>query len=216
MSDEIYHQLLERYQSGQVPWDQELPPPEVIDLARTLLPGRALDLGTGFGRAAIYLARLGWEVDAVDFIAEAIAGAVTRAQRMGVDGVRFHLSQVTAMPFLFAPYDLALDVGCMHNFSSVQLVAYCHELRRLLRPGAHYLLFAHLRAPDAAEARWLDEALLRRLFSDGFHLRRVEYGTTQVGDNPPWPSAWFWWQRAAEGESVTSSSDVPGADAAAR
>lgn len=194
MSD-VYERLLERYETGQTPWDEVLPPPEVMELARQLPPGRALDLGAGYGRAAIYLAQRGWQVDAVDFIAQAVAGGAARAQAAGVAGIAFHHAPITDMPFLTGPYDLALDVGCMHNLTPPQLRAYHHELRRLLRPGGIYLLFAHLREPDADEARWLDEALLLALFGDGFQLEKVERGVTQVADNPPWPSAWYWWRR---------------------
>ncbi len=48
---------------GQVPWDRALPPPEVIALAAELPPGRALDLGCGYGRASIYLAQHGCRCD---------------------------------------------------------------------------------------------------------------------------------------------------------
>lgn len=194
MSD-VYERLLERYETGQVPWDEALPPPEVMELARQLPPGRALDLGAGYGRAAIYLAQRGWQVDAVDFIAQAVAGAATRAQAKGIKGISFYHGPITDMPFLTGPYDLALDVGCMHSLTPLELQAYHRELRRLLRPGGIYLLFAHLREPDAAESRWLDEALLLALFGDGFQLEKVERGVTQVADNPPWPSAWYWWRR---------------------
>lgn len=202
MSD-VYERLLERYETGQVPWDQALPPPEVIELASHLPPGRALDLGAGYGRAAIYLAQRGWQVDAVDFVPQAVAGAAARAQAADVRGVTFHHGPITDMSFLDGPYDLALDVGCMHSLTSSQLLAYRNELRRLLRPGAVYLLFAHLREPGADEARWLDELLLMALWEDGFQLDKVERGMTQVADNPPWPSAWFWWRRVAVGRYAT-------------
>ncbi|MEZ4637890.1 MAG: hypothetical protein R2856_23515 [Caldilineaceae bacterium] len=41
----------------------------------------------------------------------------------------------------------------------------------------------------------MDEADVRAVFADGFSLRRAEYGTTQVGDQAPWRSAWFWFER---------------------
>ena len=51
-------------------------------LERGLLQGRTriLDLGCGPGRASIYLARLGWQVDGVDFVPQAIATARQRAR----------------------------------------------------------------------------------------------------------------------------------------
>jgi len=147
-----------------------------------------------WARAAFYLARLGWQVDGVDFIPQAIDTARQRAQAAGLNGVTFHLGPVTDMPYLPGLYDLALDVGCAHNFSADELTAYHAELVRLLRPGGFYLLFAHLGDTDGA--RWLWEPALLRLFADGFRVERIEYGQTTVrGDT--WRSAWFWFQRVA-------------------
>jgi SAM-dependent methyltransferase len=195
-----FDRLLEFYQAGPVPWDRPEPPPEVLAFALTLPVGRALDLGCGLGRAALYLARLGWEVDGVDFIPQAIAEATARASQAGLlDKIRFHLSPVTQLDFLSGPYDFALDVGCAHSFSLDELRAYHQELLRLLKPGGDYLLFAHLNEanPDPETRRWLDEADLHEIFSRGFTLERVEYGQTQVGDQSPWRSAWFWFKASS-------------------
>jgi SAM-dependent methyltransferase len=57
-----------RYRSRQRPLeDLEAPPnPLVIEAALDLKPGRALDLASGAGRNALWLAQLGWTVTAID------------------------------------------------------------------------------------------------------------------------------------------------------
>ncbi len=140
-----YERMEEIYESGSVPWDQTDPPPEVIDSSSSIPVGRALDLGCGFGRASIYLARLGWQVDGVDFVEKAIKQARSRSEQIGVsDRVKFHQAPVTKLDFLEGPYDFALDVGCAHGLTDQELQEYHRELCRLLKPGAIYLLFAHL------------------------------------------------------------------------
>ena len=56
----------QRYEGAELAWSAEpnlfLPP-----LVEGLEPGRALDIACGEGRNAIWLARQGWEVTAVDF-----------------------------------------------------------------------------------------------------------------------------------------------------
>lgn len=79
--DDRFLGLQQRYQRGDLPWDEPLPPPEIIALAERLPPGRALDLGSGTGRASIYLARCGWTVDGIDFVPEAVALADARQRR---------------------------------------------------------------------------------------------------------------------------------------
>lgn len=199
-----YDRFAERYAAGDVPWDHADPPPEVLAFVPTLPVGRALDLGCGFGRAALFMAGLGWQVDAVDFVAAAVDVARARAAAAGLaDRIRVHVGDITDLAFLDGPYDLALDVGSLHSLEAAELRA-CHaELLRLLRPGAAFLLFAHLDTPgapavDADPRRWLDDSLLHAVFGTGFRLERVERGTTQVGDNPPWPSAWFWFRRTGQ------------------
>lgn len=200
--------FLEFYASGEVPWDDDLPPPEVIDLAEALPPGRALDLGCGYGRSSIYLARHGWRVDGVDFVPQAIDGARRRAAEAGLgDKTTFHVAAATALSFLSGPYDLALDIGCMHSFDTQELKAYRDELARLLRLSGTYLLFAHLGEAESTEeaARWVSDQTIRALFADAFELLEVDYGTTQVADKPPWNSAWYRLRRRAGGHTDIES-----------
>ena len=56
----------ERYASSQLVWSQAANK-DLITQVSGLLPARALDLGTGEGRNAIWLAQQGWQVTAVDF-----------------------------------------------------------------------------------------------------------------------------------------------------
>lgn len=195
-----YDRFLERYEADRVPWDDPLPPPEIVELAAGLEPGRAIDLGCGFGRVPIYLAQMGWSVDGVDFIPKAIEVAGKRAAAAGVGHLaRFHVASAAELGFLALAYDLAIDIGCMHSFTEEMLRSYRSELVRLLRPGGLYVLFAHLRdeseATDDDGPRGIPERAIRGLMADDFHLERVEYGVTQVEDRPPWNSGWFWYRR---------------------
>lgn len=195
-----YERMLARYAAGGMPWDEVLPPPEIVAVAAMLPPGRALDLGCGYGRAAIYLAQHGWEVDGIDFIPQAIAVARQRAQTAGV-AVQFHEGDVTDLSFLSGLYDLALDVGCAHSLDEASLARYVASLRQRLQPGALYLLSARLRLPSEAMPeegpRGLDEAALLALMAEGFYLERLEYGHYS-GPQIGWPSAWFWFKRGAD------------------
>ena len=197
-----FEQMVERYAQGRVPWDDELPPPEMMTLARALEPGRALDLGCGYGRSAIYLAQHGWLVDGVDFVPQAVAGAAARAEKAGVSArVQFHRASVAGLDFLSPFYDLAIDVGCLHNLDEAERQAYADGLRRLLRPGAVYLLYARLYQPGSDPddgPRGLLEAAIRDLFADGFVLKKVEHGITEVEEQPIWESAWFYFYRQSE------------------
>ena len=62
-----------------------------------IAPGRALDLGCGPGRNALYLASHGLKVDAIDLSPVAVAWAEDRAHEAGV-GVRFLCGDAFALP----------------------------------------------------------------------------------------------------------------------
>jgi SAM-dependent methyltransferase len=200
----ILERMKERYESGDIPWDSESPPPEVAELPALLHPGRALDLGCGYGRASIFLARRGWQVDAIDFVTDAIGEASARASAAGVrDRIRFHVASVTELGFLTASYDFALDVGCMHVLELEERRRYRDGLLRLLRPGANYLLFARIGQDETAEDEenhGVKDEMIRAEFAEGFRLERVEYGVTQMQDNAPWRSGWYWFVRTAESQ----------------
>ncbi|RMG89608.1 MAG: class I SAM-dependent methyltransferase [Chloroflexi bacterium] len=196
--------MKQRYEAGDVPWDDPLPPPEVMDMVAKLPAGRALDLGCGYGRSAIYLARHGWQVDAVDFIPAAIAEARRRAKVAGVAGrIRFHVASVAELGFLEPFYDLAIDVGCLHALTDEDRVGYRNGLVRLLPAGSWYLLFARLRSPETAVSqtdetnspRGITRDTVLELFGQEFTLVKATEGITHVPDGPSWASGWFWWQR---------------------
>lgn len=201
---ETKRERLERhYASGDVPWDAPLPPPEVQETVAALPPGRALDLGCGYGRAAIYLAQHGWEVDGVDFVALALEEARRRAREAGVTVV-FHHHPVTDLSFLKPPYELALDIGCGHNLGTDAWQQYHGELVRLLRPGGLFLLFARLQGPGSEPGEagddgpgGLDEEAFLRLFGNGFQLEQAEHGETVMPD-ASWTSAWYWLRRVED------------------
>ena len=193
----VYERLAERYASGEVPWDDPLPPPEIIEYVSTLPAGRALDLGCGYGRATIYLAQMGWDVDGVDFVPDAIHEAAVRSRAVKVDA-RFHISPVTDLVYLAGPYDFALDVGCCHNMDEDNLNRYRDHLCRLIRPGGAFMLFARLReeaGDDDSGPRGIPRAMLERTFSKCLDLERVELGRTDAPEQTSWPSAWFWFRR---------------------
>jgi len=194
-----YERFTERYAAGQLPWDDVLPPPEVMAIVEALSPGRALDLGCGYGRSSIYLAQHGWQVDGVDFVLQAITEARQRAQQAQVDKlVHFHQGSVADLHFLQHSYSLAIDVGCMHALLPDEQTAYRDGLLRLLSPGAAYLLFARTYSgdeePEEGPPSMADQQI-EQLFGEYFQLQRVEKGVTKVEDQPAWTSSWFWFKR---------------------
>jgi SAM-dependent methyltransferase len=72
-----------RYQASELVWGAE--PNRFVAAEFTgVAAGRALDVGAGEGRNAVWMATLGWQVTAVDFSAVAIDRGRRLAERQGV------------------------------------------------------------------------------------------------------------------------------------
>jgi SAM-dependent methyltransferase len=69
-----------KYAAGKGP-AHFAPKPFLSEHRKMLTGGRALDLGCGFGGNALYLASLGYQVDAVDVSGVAVAQAAAEAKR---------------------------------------------------------------------------------------------------------------------------------------
>lgn len=73
----------ERYRSATAVWSGEANPALVGDAAG-LRPGTALDVGSGEGGDALWLAARGWQVTGVDFATTALDRAAARAAERGL------------------------------------------------------------------------------------------------------------------------------------
>jgi SAM-dependent methyltransferase len=73
----------DRYGSDDQIWSGQ-PNPHLVTYASELRPGTALDLGSGEGADAIWLARQGWQVTGLDVSPVALDRAAGRAAKSGV------------------------------------------------------------------------------------------------------------------------------------
>ena len=103
-----------------------------------LIPrGRALDLGCGSGRNAIFLARHGFSVEAVDYSRAAIAWARDRVAEAGVD-VSLACRDVFELEPRVASYDLVYDSGCFHHLAPHRRDGYVELVVNALKPGGWF------------------------------------------------------------------------------
>ena len=94
-----------------------------------LLPrGRALDVAMGSGRNAIYLAKMGFEVEGVDSSREAVAEARARAREEGVS-IRTRVEDLEKIPYFDeGAYDLVI---CFHYLQRSLMP----QMKNWVRPG---------------------------------------------------------------------------------
>lgn len=187
-----------RYVRGDAPWDSGVVPPEIVAwLEHAERPGRALDLGCGTGTTSLYLAGRGWDVTGVDFAPNAIWRARRRASGRTLTGrVRFQVADVSRADFLrrAPPFDLLIDVGCLHGLHTDRRAAYAANAARLAAPDASYLLYAFMpHISPRGEQRGLTPDEVRALFAPAFEVVETVVG---VEATRPRPSAWYTLRRA--------------------
>jgi SAM-dependent methyltransferase len=183
------------YRLGFTPWDR-MEPQELVDLItgpKALPPGRALDLGSGYGTKAIYMATHGWNVTAVEYVPRALEEARRRASKAGAK-LDFRRGDVTRLSDLkLEPgYNLVFDFGCFHGLRSGQRDAYVQGVNALAAPGATLLLMAFTKPVPPITAGVSEPELLERFgpsWSKAWsHIAVVEDGSAAVRRGMP---GWF-------------------------
>lgn len=178
-----------RYLRGRTPWDTRITPPEVTAFIAGTPPGTALDLGCGTGTNAMTLARHGWRVTGVDFIAQAIRRARSKAAQSNLE-IEFIETSVLDLDMLGGPFTYILDIGCLHGLNPDDRPAYAANLKRLLAHEGWYMLYAwHPRLYKGGRVGISVEEVAHMLGND-LARERIE-----TGEENGHPSAWYWYRR---------------------
>jgi SAM-dependent methyltransferase len=120
------------YQDKFTPWDVKRPDSHLVEIVKgtPIRPCRALELGCGTGTNAIWLARQGFDVTAMDLSETALEQA--RAKQ-GSDDCDFVLADFFDGPLPGTDFGFVFDLGCLHGFSQAE------HRDRLARRIAHCL-----------------------------------------------------------------------------
>jgi SAM-dependent methyltransferase len=129
----------DRYQATDLVWGGD-PNQFVAAEFDTLQPGRALDLGAGEGRNAIWLASRGWQVTAVDFSEVAIGRGRVLADDRGLtlDWVVADLRDYVPKPGGFD----AVIIAYLHLVAR-ELAIILERAAAALTPGGRILVVGH-------------------------------------------------------------------------
>lgn len=124
-----------------------------------LTPGKLLLPGEGEGRHAVYAAKAGWQVDAVDFSAEARDKALAYAAEEGVE-INYQLGDVMKIKADYDAYD-AIAVMFVH-MPPAERRQFHQRLVSFLKPdgGNFYLMAFSKKQLDYSSGGPKDESML--------------------------------------------------------
>lgn len=153
--------------------------PRLVEVAGSLTPGRALDLGCGEGADAIWLAERGWQVVAVDVSPVALQRAATAADQQNLlDRIDFEQHDLSES-FPEGTFDL-ISAQYLHTPVRLEREPVLRRAADRLVPGGTLLIVDHVTPPpwsphkdrplpsgsEVLEALQLDEGRWRRLRVD--------------------------------------------------
>lgn len=145
-----------RYAESDAIWSRN-PNPRLVEHVSDLAPGTALDVGSGEGTDAIWLASRGWTVTGLDLSQVALDRAAARAAELGPD-VADRLTWVRADLMAGAPLPADFDLVSA-QFMHVPRGVFDELYSRLadaVRPGGSLLVVGHHPDDLASGARHHD------------------------------------------------------------
>jgi SAM-dependent methyltransferase len=166
------------YKVGFAPWerrDLDQTWTRILDALGNPPPGRALDIGCGSGRDAVYLAKRGWQVTGLDFAPEGLEKAKQRAAEQGaniewVQGDVGKLGQLGLEP----GYSLIYDFGCIQGLPDDARHGAAAGIGQLAAPQAALLVFAFSSARRLLLPRGMDQPEIVSLFGGAWDLEHSQ------------------------------------------
>jgi SAM-dependent methyltransferase len=142
----------DRYRSADKIWSGQ-PNPQLVAQAADLTPGEALEVGSGEGADAIWLARQGWTVTAVDVSTVALERAADHAAAQG-EGIARRITWRHEDMRSWDPGALRFDlVSAQYMYlPGGELEAMHQRLAAVVRPGGMLLVVGH--HPDDLRAKF--------------------------------------------------------------
>lgn len=151
-------------------YDEE-PDEELIQLSQKIPRGRALDVGAGEGRHALWLASQGFIVDAIDISSEAIRRIGHQADRLGLN-VSCVVGSAAEHDFGEAVYNLVLSTGSALNFfRKTQSKQIMERMKSAVKPGG-YIYITVSTVDDPSYQRHRQQAM--HVEDDSFFSEEIE------------------------------------------
>ncbi|MEK6840451.1 MAG: methyltransferase domain-containing protein [Nanoarchaeota archaeon] len=150
--------------------------------SKNITKGKILDIGCGFGRNSIFLAKKGYNIWAFDFVEEALEFMRKKVNELGL-GNKINISNQDAFntwKFKNGFFDAVIDITTFDSIENKE--HYINELYRVLKPKGYFCIYAILpeheylkklnnfNSKDNIKYFVLGLDKLMELFSSKFHI----------------------------------------------
>jgi SAM-dependent methyltransferase len=168
----------ERYRSADTIWSGNANP-HLVATATDLVPATALDIGSGEGADAIWLASRGWHVTGIDVSSVALARAAKRAAEAGEQiAGRITWQQADALSWDPAPLQFDLVSAQFMYLPRPALESLHRRLAAAVRPGGTLLIVGHhpsdletsMGRPNLPDLMFTADQIAAILDADDWHI----------------------------------------------
>jgi len=165
------------YAETNPPWDTGKPQPPFIAAAGRIA-GPLLDCGCGTGGTAVWFAARGLAVTGIDFVAEAVRRAKTRAEAEGVT-VEFLVKDAMTLAAWDRRFASVIDSGLFHIYDDAERRTYVAGLAHVLQPGGRLFLFAFADSPAAPGGGNTRQGMYDA-FTQGWEIESFDYAEGEM------------------------------------
>ena len=130
-----------------------LPDKMITEFVKTHSIRDAVEFGCGEGRNAIFMAKRGIDVVAIDSSGIAINNAKNKME--GLENVRFICSNFLTVDFEDRKFDLIIDSGMFHHLAPHRRLQYRELLEKILKENGYFVLLCF--SADEGGAEELDD-----------------------------------------------------------
>lgn len=123
------------------------PHSEVVSASRVITPGKALDMGCGPGRNALYLAQLGFDVTAVDANPNAIGTLQSIVEQEGIGNIEARVYDINQAG-LATDYDFIACTVTLMFLDPTRVDPVIADMQRCTTPGGHNLIVAAMNTDE--------------------------------------------------------------------
>lgn len=157
---------------------------QAVEMILPAIPGSALDLGAGRGISSYAMARLGWQVDALEPDASPIVGRGAILSLAHQSGLSIHPLDgfAEAIPCEDDQFDLVFGRQVMHHAKDLSKM--CTEIKRVLKPGGVFVATReHVISKKEDLPKFLSQHALHHLYGgeNAFLLKEYLSAITNAG-----------------------------------
>ena len=160
----------------EIPWHSEKPAEYLVELLkkRKVKIGLALDVCSGAGTNAVYLAKKGFDVTGIDISQTATKYAEKRARKAGLSKTcKFFSGDLTKMNLPKDKFNFIFDRGCYHHIPKEDKPRFARTIHESLKKTGKYFLTCFSDKNPSSEKNVSKEEIMEN-FSQYFEIEPVE------------------------------------------